>query len=307
MNTYQNKLIQELSSINPNYKLPEIPYMLTPEEEESAISYKINSLRDLASWKMRQAQMNLNQIEERLSTMDFNKQFDREAYLKHISDLKYWDENKKRMEADRAKEEQDKKDALHKLWDANKMYNLLHYTSLEKYGKELVYNEHNSHYIKAMCMFLSLDPRFETDDEFKKLKYSFKKGILIRGNYGIGKTHIIKCLAENGLQPIKMCSMIKISEKIKDEGEYQFGHWVNKIYLDDVGTEEPTINHYGTKINFFKDFIEKAYNWHDYSKLIITTNCSFDEIEEKYGGRVRSRMAEMFNIINVTGEDFRKL
>ena len=303
----QNNIAQELSSINPNYKVPENPYILTPEEEEKAINQKINSLRDLASWKMRQAQMNLNQIDERLKSMDFSKEFNREELLKKINDLKCWDLYKQKMEADRIKEEQDKKDALHKLWDANKMYNLLYYTSLEKYGKELVYNENNLHYIKAMCMFLSLDPRFETDDEFKKLKYSFKKGILIRGNYGIGKTHVIKCLAENGLQPIGLYSMIKISEKIKEDGEYSLQCLSKKLYLDDVGTEEPTINHYGTKINFFKDFIEKAYNWHDYSKLIITTNCSFDDIEEKYGGRVRSRMAEMFNVINVTGEDFRKL
>ena len=303
----QNNIAQELSLINPNYKVPENPYILTPEEEEKAINQKINSLRDLASWKMRQAQMNLNQIDERLKSMDFSKEFNREELLKKINDLKCWELDRQKWEYEKRKAEQDAKDELHKLWDANKMYNLLYYTSLNKYGKELVYNEHNLHYIKAMCMFLSLDPRFETDDEFKKLKYSFKKGVLIRGNYGIGKTHVIKCLAGNELQPIGLYSMIKISEKIKEDGEYSLQCLSKKLYLDDVGTEEPTINHYGTKINFFKDFIEKAYNWHDYSKLIITTNCSFDEIEEKYGGRVRSRMAEMFNVINVTGEDFRKL
>lgn len=295
-------IAQELSSINPNYKAPELPYTLTPEEEESAIKYKIDSLRDLASWKMRQAQMNLNQIEEKLNTMDFNEEFDRQAYLKKVSDLKYWDIEKQNREADYNRQKREEMESLHKYWDANKMYEYLYWSSSNLYGKTLVWNDNNLHYIKSMCFFLSMDTRFETE-----LKYSFKKGILIRGNYGIGKTHVIKCLAGNKLQPIGMYSMIKISEKIKEDGEYNLQSGFKKTYLDDVGTEEPTINHYGTKINFFKDFIEKAYNWHDYSQLIITTNCSFDEIEEKYGGRVRSRMAEMFNVINVTGEDFRKL
>ena len=31
------------------------------------------------------------------------------------------------------------------------------------------------------------------------------------------------------------------------------------VPLDDVGTEEPSINHYGTKINFFKQFILKLF------------------------------------------------
>ena len=79
------------------------------------------------------------------------------------------------------------------------------------------------------------------------------------------------------------------------------------IYLDDVGTEESTLNVYGTKITWFKDFIENySLDKLKPNKLIISTNCNFDEIEEKYTGRVRSRMAEMFNFIKVTGTDRRK-
>ena len=79
------------------------------------------------------------------------------------------------------------------------------------------------------------------------------------------------------------------------------------ICIDDVGTEEPIVNHYGTKINWFKNFIEGYYaQFNTYESIIITTNCSFQEIEQKYGGRVRSRMAQMFNVINVEGDDFRK-
>jgi len=78
------------------------------------------------------------------------------------------------------------------------------------------------------------------------------------------------------------------------------------LYLDDVGTEEPIVNHYGTKINWFKNFIEMYYLKNKpFNKLIISTNNSFDEIESKYGFRVRSRIKDMFNIIDVQGKDMR--
>lgn len=188
-------------------------------------------------------------------------------------------------------------------WSASRMFEFMRNASVSKFDNELICDENNAHYIKAICFFLSFDPRFQTE-----LNYSFKKGILIRGDYGVGKTHIIKCVADNYLQRIALLSMLKISEQIKTDGEYNINYNNReKIYLDDVGTEETTVNHYGTKINFFKDFIEKTYDMPNmHNRLIITTNCSFDELEEKYGGRVRSRMAEMFNVIDVTGEDYRK-
>ena len=42
-----------------------------------------------------------------------------------------------------------------------------------------------------------------------------------------------------------------------------------------------------------------------FNKLIISTNNSFDELESKYGFRVRSRLKDMFNIIDVDGKDLR--
>lgn len=171
-------------------------------------------------------------------------------------------------------------------------------------GKRLVYNDENSFYIKALCYFMSENPKFEDE-----LNLSFKRGMMIRGDYGVGKTHAVKCISDNPLHPIRMYSMIKISKEVDRNGEFIIKSGKDSvIYLDDVGTEEAVVNHYGTKINWFKDFIETYYaNYNTYNKLIITTNCSFDELENRYGGRVRSRLAEMFNVIDVKGNDFRKL
>jgi DNA replication protein DnaC len=176
------------------------------------------------------------------------------------------------------------------------------WTSRNVLGKEFILNEDNKRLITTLCYFFSADQRFETE-----LNFSMKKGLLIRGISGLGKTHLVKCLENNELNPVLILSMIEISEEIKQEGEYQIKVGDKKIiYLDDVGTEEATINHYGTKINFFKNFIEGYYLRNSpFNRLIISTNNSAAEIEEKYGFRVRSRMRDMFNVIDIHGRDMR--
>jgi len=78
------------------------------------------------------------------------------------------------------------------------------------------------------------------------------------------------------------------------------------LLLDDVGSEQAEVMHYGTKINWFKDFMEDYYLKNKvYTRLLITTNCGGDEIEKRYGYRVRSRVREMFNQIALTGVDRR--
>ncbi len=75
-----------------------------------------------------------------------------------------------------------------------------------------------------------------------------------------------------------------------------------------MGTEEPRIVHYGTTVTWFKNFIEQYYlvQRKNFSGLIISTNNDFDELEDKYGFRVRSRLREMFNIVDVEGNDMRE-
>jgi DNA replication protein DnaC len=41
-------------------------------------------------------------------------------------------------------------------------------------------------------------------------------------------------------------------------------------------------------------------------KTHITTNLTFQQIKESYGGRFYDRMKEMFNVISLTGKSLRK-
>lgn len=185
--------------------------------------------------------------------------------------------------------------------DAKYFYNLISFVSKEEYGKKLIVNEQTTPLIKVICYYLSEDPRYETE-----LGYSFSKGLLLRGISGLGKTHIMKCVQFNELKPIQILSMLDITDTLKREGEFNIDT-SGYLYLDDVGTESTVVNHYGTQLSFFKNFIELYYLKQTvYNKLIMSTNCDFDMIEEKYGFRVRSRIREMMNVAYITGTDMRK-
>jgi len=276
-------------------------YILTKEEEVEATNYAITRAKDAYQTKHLELGDRLIDIEVKISEINWEREVDIEYVLKNCNSNKLyqvWLKNKKEQERlDAIK----KYEELKKKYTAKFIYNIMAWTSENVYGKKLVVNNWNRNLITTICFFISGDERFETE-----LGYSFKKGLLIRGISGLGKTFLFNCVKTNELLPITIVSMVEISEEVKENGHMQLPEYKGIIYLDDVGTEEATINHYGTKINFFKNFIEKYYlNNISYNRLIVSTNNSFSELEEKYGFRVRSRMKDMFNIITVDGTDMR--
>lgn len=282
---------------------PEI-YILTQEEEAIIVSNAILAAKNHLSWKMKGLAYTEQQIALKTAEIDWSKEIDKDAILKTANSNKHYGIWQQEQRDKEKKEEEQRKKELIELWSAKNVYNLMRGVSFQVFGKQLILNQYNRKLISALCFFVSRDERFETE-----LGFSFKKGLLIRGISGLGKTHLAQCIANNGLNPIKILSMIEVADEIKHEGEYQIKMDNCKIlYLDDVGTEEASVNHYGTKINFFKNFIESVYLRNEgigFGKLMISTNNSFDEIEQKYGFRVRSRMRDMFNVLEVKGNDMR--
>ena len=284
-------------------------YILTPEEESAAIAHETKRERDLLKWRLKDSKRKPEDVEAKLAAVDWENIFSqsqkREILQRYNANKIYekWQADQRKTEKEQALEKQKK---LIADWTATKMYRHMAWSSEKKFQKKFLLNENNRNLVAAVCFFLTQDPRFESE-----LNFDLNKGLMIRGNAGVGKTHVVQCVQDNPLNPILILSMIEIADEVRLEGEFKIELGENKIvYLDDVGTEEATVNHYGTKINFFKDFIEQVYlrNQHKtFNKLIISTNCSFAEIEEKYGFRVRSRMKDMFNVIDVAGEDLRGL
>lgn len=301
-------LNQNLNQLVKNLHLTDIEsteesYILTPIEEERLIQNALKRAREFKEWKLKGIFKTKEEIDFKLSQVDFNAEIDRTAILKLANSVKHhelWQQERRKKEKE---QEEDRRQELQKMWTAKKFFALMKWASEVKYNKDLIVNEHNKKLISALCFLGSNDHRYETE-----LNYSFSKGLLVRGASGLGKTHLVRCIEENQLKPILTLSMLEITDEIKNKGEFDIQLGDKKIiYLDDVGTEETVVNHYGTKISFFKNFIETIYlRRKNFSELIISTNLNFKGIEEKYGFRVASRMREMFNVIDIFGEDMRK-
>lgn len=301
MELTNKNLPEEISSMI-NFEVEQEPYILTPDEERIAIANEILSLQQYATWKMKGLAFTDIQIAQKISEIDWDAEINRDEILQRCNSNKQygiWQQQQRENEKKQAIEKEQK---LKELYTPKNLFRLMQWTSENEFGKRLIVHDDNKKLIKSLCYFVSRDEKFETE-----LGYSLNKGIVIRGISGLGKTHIVQCIRKNELNPILILSMLDITGDIKANGEYEISLDGNKIiYLDDVGTEEPTVNHFGTKISFFKNFIESYYLRNKiYNNLMFSTNNSFAEIEEKYGFRVRSRMKDMFNIIDVTGKDMR--
>ncbi len=288
----------------------EYQYILTEEEEIRHIDYALSNELSHLKWLSEQ-KVGRERTLERIENREIVPKIDREYVLREANKRKHWEiEEKELIQKRKEREMQYRKNMLEKTNYAY-MYRFMTLEHKKRFATdqfpEFIYDDQNEKLIKAICFFLSQDARFEKIEcELTGKKFSLKKGLMIMGGYGVGKTHILQCVAQNERTPINIYSMIKISSSLLKKEDISIDY-SKVIYLDDVGTEESTLNVYGTKITWFKDFIENySLDKLKPNKLIISTNCNFDEIEEKYTGRVRSRMAEMFNFIKVTGTDRRK-
>jgi hypothetical protein len=285
-----------------NFDLEPEDYILTKEEEAAAISHEVRRKREHFVFKQIGRQIPKLLAEEKAAEIDWLKQVDTKRVLQIANSNKHYDIWQKEQREKDKKEAEEKATNLKNTWTAKMMLRFMRWTSENTYDKKLIENDQTLPLIKIVCFFLSEDERFETE-----LGYSLKKGLLIRGACGLGKTYTIRCVSMNELNPVTIYSMIEIASAVKEDGDFELPK-SKKIYLDDVGSEQSLVNHYGTKINWLKEFLETFYlRSNQYNRLILSTNLNASQLEAAYGFRVRSRLKDMFNVIDVEGIDMRGL
>lgn len=143
-----------------------------------------------------------------------------------------------------------------------------------------------------------------------------KKGIFIYGNCGTGKTHLLNALykhsKENFYGEVRYYNFSEFLYFAKNKFQNDFHEdvmnkimypdYVNRqrlLFLDDIGSEKTT----DWSIETLGLIVNRFYEQEDY--LFITSNLNLEEIQERYGDRIASRIAEMCGIIKLEGEDRR--
>ena len=184
---------------------------------------------------------------------------------------------------------------------------------LERSGKVTFGNEFKIRPVDYKIIFQLLVYFYYDLDNAERLGINLKKGILLSGPIGCGKTslmYLMRFLLAKDEQ-FSVVSTRDIRLEFLRDGFQVVEKYSSKSFLvgqdvirpkaycfDDLGLEGD-LSYYGNETNVMSDILLGRYPLfiHHRMKTHATTNLSTDEIEEVYGNRVRSRMREMFNLI----------
>ncbi|GHA25005.1 MULTISPECIES: ATPase [Flavobacteriaceae] len=170
---------------------------------------------------------------------------------------------------------------------------------------KLLFGEKFKIYAEDRDIILKLSSYFIKDKKScQKSGIDVEKGILLSGPVGCGKTTLMKLLRH--LVPLQKpyemipCRNVTFSfnhlgyKTIEDYGNTKF------YCFDDLGVEPPG-RFYGKDCNVMGEVLlsrhELFLQTNQKVKTHATTNLNAEELEDRYGTRVRSRMRELFNLV----------
>ena len=185
------------------------------------------------------------------------------------------------------------------LYDFEKILIYLNAKGKLLFGKEFRIYEEDIVIIRKLCHYFIKDQQNGKKDDLDP-----EKGILLSGPVGCGKTSLIKLLRH--IVPMQRpyevipCRNVTFSfnhlgfKTVEAYGDTKF------FCFDDLGVE-PLGRYYGKDLNVMGEVLLSRYELYLQTKRKIkthvTTNLNAEELEERYGHRVRSRMRELFNLV----------
>jgi len=182
-------------------------------------------------------------------------------------------------------------------------------TFFEKRGKELFGEKFQIHQKDHAIIYKLLIYFLGNKNEAEKLGIDLRKGILLNGPIGCGKTSLMSIMRfvpsperKHIMKPCREISFEFIQdgfEVIFRYSKMSFNNNHPKIYcFDDLGAEQ-SLKYYGNECNVLGEVLLCRYDLFISQGMIthLTTNLSASEMESMYGNRIRSRFREMFNLI----------
>ena len=138
--------------------------------------------------------------------------------------------------------------------------------------------------------------------------------ILILGNTGVGKTHLMECMATYAIDcgnVIKYTTAFNFNQdmlkfhcsKLEEKGDVMDIYLnCDILFIDDLGTENKINN--VTNEYLYSIINERMQN---HKKTVITTNLDFAQIQDAYGEMIFSRLIHKKQSLNINfeGSDLR--
>lgn len=193
-----------------------------------------------------------------------------------------------------------------------------------------VIDRENERIFHLLCLYFSNDARFEeftyTGGTGEQIPFKLTKGIaLLSKTKGTGKSVLMQLFSRNKKRPFATLPTMDIAAEYKRHEEKALNLYSSTLYVapnpnlfycqhlgicfEDLGLEQVK-NSYGNKSDVMLDILFKVYEngklHGDYSAFHLTSNLTGDEFEARYDARIRSRMREMFNFLELPGKDRRK-
>ena len=133
---------------------------------------------------------------------------------------------------------------------------------------------------------------------------SRKRGLLLCGTLGNGKTTMLRSLKKLfGFNAVyyeaqSIYNHFKQSQTFPDISQNAV------LLIDDLGVEPPTYNDFGEIRYPLAEFLMIRYKHN--LPTVIATNCTFEQLGERYGDRLQDRMKEMYAMISYKEPSYRK-
>ncbi|WP_440067704.1 ATPase [Tenacibaculum discolor] len=185
----------------------------------------------------------------------------------------------------------------HILYDFKKILIYLDAKGKLLFGKNFKIYEEDEVVLYKLCIYFIRD--FEA---CKKLNIDPNKGILLSGPVGCGKTSLMKLLRHivPHQKSYELIPARNITFAFNNIGYKTIQEYGNSSFycFDDLGVET-TGRHFGKDCNVMGEILLSRYDLFLQRKIRThaTTNLNAQELEERYGNRVRSRMRQLFNLV----------
>ncbi len=143
-----------------------------------------------------------------------------------------------------------------------------------------------------------------------------KWGLFLCGNYGTGKTTLLKAFArqlkriDGSGEDYTRGGYIRIVDArdlaymaASNRPAFQELCRTKMLAIEDLGKEPVDVMAYGTAHSPVKELLEKRCDLQLFT--VITTNMAPEDMTERYDGRIADRMREAFEVIAFNGDSFR--